>query len=160
LKDHPVALVLTRQKVPTLDRSVLAPAAGVAQGAYILAEAQGGPPQALLLATGSEVSLALEAREKLSREGIRVRVVSMPSWELFEKQSESYRSSVLPPDIEARVSIEMASTFGWAQYVGHRGISLGMTSFGASAPIKDLMTKFGFTSDHAVKAVKQLLGKA
>jgi transketolase len=159
LKDHPVALILTRQKVPTIDRARFAPASGVAKGGYVLAEAQGGSPQAILIATGSEIAVAVEAWEKLNREGIRTRVVSLPSWELFDRQSETYRNSVLPPGIEARVSIEAGSTLGWQKYVGNRGHSIGMTTFGASAPIKDLMEKFGFTSDHAVRAVRQVLGK-
>ena len=145
LQHGPALLVLTRQGVPTLDRTKFAPAAGLASGAYVLAENPGGKPDVLLLATGSEVSLCVEAFEQLSKEGIKARVVSMPSWELFEKQDQAYRDSVLPPGVKARVSVEMASTFGWTRYVGMSGSSIGMHSFGASAPLKALLKHFGFT---------------
>ena len=157
LTKEPVALVLTRQALPTFDRTKYASAAGVARGAYILADAEGGKPQVILLATGSEVYLCVDAYEKLETEGIRARVVSMPSWDLFEHQDQSYRDQVLPPDITARVAVEMASTFGWAQYTGPKGRIIGMHTFGASAPLKDLQKKFGFTADAVVQAAKQLL---
>jgi transketolase len=155
-----VALILTRQALPTLDRTKFAPASGVAKGAYVLADAPGGKPDVLLLATGSEVSLCVEAHEKLKAEGIKARVVSMPSWELFEHQSQEYRDSVLPPSVTARVSVEQASTFGWARYVGLTGQAVGMTTFGASAPLKELVKKFGFTVENVVNAAKSQLGKA
>jgi transketolase len=158
LQKEPVALVLTRQAVPTFDRTKYASAKGVARGAYILAEAEGGRPQVILMATGSEVYLCIEAYEKLKSEGIRARVVSMPSWDLFEHQDQGYRDEVLPPDVTARVAVEMASIFGWAQYTGPKGRIIGMHTFGASAPIKDLQKKFGFTSDAVVQAARDLLG--
>jgi transketolase len=157
LHHEPAVLVLTRQALPTIDRGKYASPSGVAQGAYILAEAQSGKPEVLLLATGSEVSLCLEAYERLNSDGIKARVVSMPSWELFDDQPQEYRNRVLPPDVKARVSVEQASTFGWAKYVGATGHSIGMRSFGASAPLKDLVKKFGFTADHVVAAVKDQL---
>jgi transketolase len=157
LTKEPVALVLTRQALPTLDRTKYAPAAGVARGAYILAEADGGKPQVILMATGSEVYLCIDAYEKLKAEGIRARVVSMPSWDLFEHQDQSYRDQVLPPDVTARVAVEMASTFGWAQYTGPKGHIIGMHTFGASAPLKDLQKKFGFSADAVVQAAKKVL---
>jgi transketolase len=159
LQKEPVALVLTRQALPTFDRTKYAAAAGVARGAYILAEAEGGKPQVILMATGSEVYLCIDAYEKLKAEGIRARVVSMPSWDLFEHQDQSYRDQVLPPDITARVAVEMASTFGWAQYTGPKGRILGMHTFGASAPIKDLQKKFGFTTEAVLQAARELLAK-
>jgi transketolase len=154
LQHEPALLVLTRQAVPTLDRTKFAPASGLTKGAYVLAEAAGAQPDVLLLATGSEVSLCVEAYEQLSREGIRARVVSMPSWELFERQDQAYRDSVLPPGVKARVSVEMATTFGWSRYVGMSGSSIGMHSFGASAPLKALLKHFGFTVEHIVAEAK------
>jgi transketolase len=163
LKKEPVALILTRQALPTLDRTndraKYAPAAGVARGAYILADAEGGKPQVILMATGSEVYLCIDAYEKLKAEGIRARVVSMPSWDLFEHQDKSYRDEVLPPNVTARVAVEMASTFGWTQYAGTKGRIIGMHTFGASAPLKDLQKKFGFTADAVVQAAREQLGK-
>ncbi len=159
LPKEPVALILTRQAVPTFDRTKYASAAGLARGAYILADSEGGKPQVILLATGSEVYLCIDAYEKLRAEGIRARVVSMPSWDLFERQEQSYRDAVLPPDVTARVAVEMASTFGWAQYAGAKGRIIGMHTFGASAPLKDLQKKFGFTSDAVLQAARELLGK-
>ncbi len=159
LQKEPVALILTRQAVPTFDRAKYASAAGVARGAYILADAEGGKPQVILMATGSEVYLCIDAYEKLKAEGIRARVVSMPSWGLFERQEQSYRDQVLPPDVTARVAVEMASTFGWAQYAGAKGRIIGMTTFGASAPLKDLQKKFGFTTEAVIQAARELLGK-
>jgi transketolase len=158
LRKEPVALILTRQAVPTFDRTKYASAAGLARGAYILADAEGGKPQVILMATGSEVYLCIDAYEKLRAEGIRARVVSMPSWDLFERQDRSYRDAVLPPDVTARVAVEMASTFGWAQYAGAKGRIIGMHTFGASAPLKDLQKKFGFTTDAVLQAARELLG--
>ncbi len=159
LKKEPVALILTRQALPTFDRTKYASAAGVARGAYILADVEGGKPQVILMATGSEVYLCIDAYEKLRAEGIRARVVSMPSWDLFEHQDQRYRDEVLPPDVTARVAVEMASTFGWAQYAGPKGRIIGMKTFGASAPLKDLQKKFGFTTDSVLQAARELLGK-
>jgi Transketolase len=159
LKHEPVALILTRQALPTIDRSRYAAAAGVAKGAYVLADAPGGKPDLLLLASGSEVSLCLEAAGKLEAEGIKARVVSMPSWELFEHQPQAYRDSVIPPTVTARVCVEQASTFGWARYAGLTGEIIGMTSFGASAPLKELQKKFGFTVDHVMAAAQRQLQK-
>lgn len=160
LSHEPVALVLSRQALPTLDRTKYAPATGLAKGAYILADAQGGKPELLLLATGSEVSLAVEAYERLKAEGIRTRVVSMPSWEIFDHQPDEYRASVLPPDVTARISVEQASTMGWQRYVGTQGRTIGMHTFGASAPLKELQKKFGFVPERIVATAKELLGKA
>jgi len=156
-RHQPVALILSRQALPTLDRSIYAPASGVAQGGYVLADAGNGSPEVLLLASGSEVSLAIEAYEQLRSEGIRARVVSMPSCELFEHQDQAYRDRVLPPEVRARVSIEQASTLGWARYVGSEGCSIGMETFGASAPLEALQKKFGFTPDRMAQAAKEQL---
>ena len=155
-QDEPAALILSRQALPTLDRSRYASASGLAKGAYILADPQAWKPDVLLLATGSEVALCLEAYEQLTAEGIKTRVVSMPSWEVFELQSQEYHAHVLPPDVIARVSVEEASTFGWSQYVGPTGESIGMHTFGASAPLKELQRKFGFTPERVVAARAQL----
>jgi transketolase len=159
ISHEPVALILSRQALPTLDRSRYAPAAGLAQGAYVLADAPDGKPDVLLLATGSEVSLCVEAFEKLTAEGIKARVVSMPSWELFDRQSQEYQDRVLPPGVAARVSVEQASTFGWARFVGSGGETIGMHTFGASAPLKALQQKFGFTPDRVLAAAKGQLVK-
>jgi transketolase len=156
----PVLLVLSRQALPTLDRSKFAPASGVAKGAYILSDAPGGRPDVILIGTGSEVSLCVEAAEKLKGEGIQARVVSMPSWELFEKQDQSYKESVLPPNITARVSVEMSNPLGWERYVGLKGQMVGMHSFGASAPWKDLQKHFGFTPDVVVAAAREAIAAA
>jgi len=155
LKNEPAALVLTRQAVPTFDRSQYASASGVSKGAYVLADAPDGKPQVILMGTGSEVSLCISAYEQLKAEGIKARVVSMPSWDIFEKQSDGYKKQVLPPEVKARVSVEAASTFGWSQYVGPTGRSIGMHRFGASAPIKDLLKKFGFTPEKVVEAARE-----
>ena len=158
LRHEPVALILTRQAVPTLDRAKYAAADGVAFGAYVLADAMDGRPDVVLLATGSEVPLCVEAYEHLTAEGIKARVVSMPSWELFERycaDHPDYRERVLPTSVVARVSVEKASTLGWARYVGASGESLGMETFGASAPLKELQQKFGFTLENVVRAVKR-----
>jgi transketolase len=157
LHHEPAILVLSRQALPIIDRSIYAPATGVAQGAYILADADDGKPEVLLLATGSEVALCLQAYEQLKKEGIRVRVVSMPSWELFERQSQDYRDHVLPPEVMARVAVEQASTLAWAHYIGLKGTIIGMRTFGASAPLKALQQKFGFTPDKIVSAAKAQL---
>src|SRR5439155_10603422 len=150
--------VLSRQPLPTLDRSRYAPASGVARGAYVLADTPGSNPEVIFIATGSEVSLAADAHEKLLTEGIRSRVVSMPSWDIFENQTQDYRNSVLPPDVKARVAVEQASTFGWERYVGTEGCVIGMKTFGASAPLKELQKKFGFEPEQVVAAAKELLG--
>jgi transketolase len=157
LQHEPAALILTRQTLPVLDRTKFAPASGLARGAYVLADAKDGKPDVLLLATGSEVSLCVEAYEQLEGEGIKARVVSMPSWEIFEQQSQEYRDSVLPPEITARVSVEQASTLGWERYVGLHGRIIGMHTFGASAPFKVLKEKFGFTAEKIVSAAKALI---
>jgi transketolase len=159
IKHNPVALVLSRQALPTLDRSKYATAGGVARGGYVLADAPGGTPELILIGTGSELSLCVAAYEQLTAEGIRARVVSMPSTEIFDAQDEAYRKSVLPPVVRARVSVEAGSVFGWERYVGTKGASVGMTTFGASAPIKDLMKKFGFTTDHVIAAAKEVLAR-
>jgi transketolase len=158
LNKEPVALALTRQALPTFDRTKYASAAGVARGAYVLAGAEDPKPQVILMATGSEVYLCIDAYEKLKAEGIRARVVSMPSWELFDHQDQSYRDKVLPPDVTARVAVEQASIMGWAQYTGPKGRIIGMRSFGASAPLKDLQKKFGFSADAVAQAARELLG--
>jgi len=155
--DGPVAIILSRQKAPTLDRSKLAPATGVSRGAYVLNEAAGGPPQVVLIATGSEVVTALSAQEKLQAQGVRARVVSMPSWELFLDQTPEYRDSVLPPDVSARVSIEAGCTLGWHRWVGDRGIALGRDRFGASGPCSVLIKQFGLTVDNMIRAATNLL---
>ncbi|HKP29886.1 MAG TPA: transketolase C-terminal domain-containing protein, partial [Gemmatimonadales bacterium] len=153
----PVGLVLTRQKLPVLDRATLAPASGVARGAYVLTEAGPSLPDVVLIATGSEVSLALEAHRRLVADGIRSRVVSMPSWELFEAQPQSYRDAVLPPTVHARVSIEAAALFGWERYVGPAGAIIGVDRFGASAPGSVVMREFGLTADHVFESAKAVL---
>ncbi|HEY7187776.1 MAG TPA: transketolase C-terminal domain-containing protein, partial [Vicinamibacterales bacterium] len=163
LRHVPVALILTRQAVPTLDRKAYASADGVQRGAYTLADAKKGKPDVLLLATGSEVSLCVEAYERLKTEGISARVVSMPSWELFEQycsEHDGYREQVLPESVAARVSVEKGSTLGWARYVGRAGQSIGMETFGASAPLQDLQKKFGFTVENVVEAARQQVAKA
>jgi transketolase len=158
LRHQPAVLVLTRQALPTIDRAKYGAASGVARGAYVLADAPGGRPELLLLATGSEVALCLGAYEQLAADGVKARVVSMPSWELFEQQSQEYRESVIPPAVTARVAVELASTFGWAHYTGSTGVIIGMRTFGASAPLKALETKFGFTPEHLVAAARAQLG--
>jgi transketolase len=160
LRHKPAVLALSRQPLPTFDRSKYAPASGVARGAYVLAETPGGNPEIILIASGSEVSLAVNAHETLLAEGIRSRVVSMPSWDIFEQQTQEYRDSVLPPKVKARIAIEQASTFGWKQYVGDAGRVIGMKTFGASAPLKELQRKFGFEPDQVTAAAKELLGRA
>jgi transketolase len=157
--EGPTTLVLTRQPLPTFDRTKFGAASGVAKGAYVLADAPGGKPDVILIGTGSEVSLCVSAWEKLNAEGLKARVVSMPSWELFEEQDAAYRESVLPANVSARVSVEMAATVGWERWVGPKGKMVGMHSFGASAPIKAVLKKFGFETDNVVAAAKAALGK-
>jgi transketolase len=160
LRHEPAVLALSRQPLPTLDRTKYAPASGLARGAYILGDAPGGKPEVIFIASGSEVSLAVQAHEKLLSEGIRSRVVSMPSWEIFDHQTQEYQESVLPPNVKARVAVEQASSFGWERYVGTGGKLTCMKTFGASAPLKELQTKFGFEPDHIVAAAKELLSKS
>jgi len=157
---HPVALVLSRQALPTFDRSMLAPASGVACGAYVLADARHGKPDVILLASGSEVALCLEAREVLAAEGIAARVVSMPSWELFERQPQCYRDAVLPPAVTARVGVEQGSPLGWAQYTGSAGAVIGMTTFGMSAPYPVLQQEFGFTASRVAAVARAQVAQA
>jgi transketolase len=157
LHHEPAALVLSRQALPTLDRGKYASAAGVAKGAYVLADPPDGKPDVILLATGSEVTLCVNAFEQLKRESVKARVVSMPSWELFEQQSREYQDSVIPPGVMARVSVEQAATFGWTRYTGRGGRRIGMHTFGASAPLKELQKKFGFTPERIVAAAKEQL---
>ena len=158
LRHQPAVLALSRQPLPTLDRSKYASASGLARGAYVLADVPGGNPELILIATGSEVSLVVEAHDQLLAEGIRSRVVSMPSWDLFEHQSREYRDSVLPPNVKARVAVEQGSTLGWDRYVGAEGRVIGMHTFGASAPLKELQNKFGFEPDRVVAVAKEILG--
>jgi len=159
LHHEPAVLVLTRQAVPTIDRTRYAAASGLARGAYVLADAPNADPEIILIGTGSEVALCLEAHEQLTRDGVRARVVSMPSWELFDDQDSDYRNSVLPPSVKARVSVEQASDFGWTKYTGSEGHSICIESFGASAPLKQLLKKFGFTADHIVAAAKNQIAR-
>jgi len=159
LRHEPAMLALSRQPLPTLDRSKYAPAAGLARGAYVLADPPGGKPEVILIASGSEVSLCVNAHEELLAQGIRSRVVSMPSWDIFEHQPLAYQDSVLPPDVTARVAVEQASTFGWERYVGRSGRVIGMKTFGASAPLKELLRKYGFEPERVTEAAKELLGK-
>jgi transketolase len=159
LRHQPAVLALSRQPLPTFDRNRYAPASGVARGAYILADAPDGNPEVILIASGSEVSLAVQAHDKLLAEGIRARVVSMPSWDIFEHQTQQYRDGVLPPTVKARVAIEQASTLGWERYVGPDGRVIGMHTFGASAPLKELQKKFGFEPERVVGVVREVLEK-
>src|SRR5262249_42727309 len=148
-----------RHPLPILDRTRYAPASGVSRGAYVFADATGGKPELILIATGSELCLAVEAHEKLTASGVRSRVVSMPSWDIFDHQSQEYRDSVLPPSVTARVAIEQASTFGWERYVGNAGKVIGMKTFGASAPLKELQKRVGFEPDRVVTVAKEFLGR-
>ena len=159
LKHEPAALVLTRQAVPTFDRTKYASAAGVAKGAYVLADAADGKPQVILMSSGSEVQLCVAAYERLKTEGVKTRVVSMPSWAIFEKQSEEYKQQVFPREVKARVAVEQASTFGWSQYVGPQGKVIGMHTFGSSAPLKDVLKKFGFSPDKVVEAARAAIAE-
>jgi transketolase len=158
-KHTPAVLVLSRQNLPTLDRTVFAPASGLRKGAYVLADAPGGKPDVILIGTGSEVSLCVDARDLLAKENVKARVVSMPSWELFEQQPEEYKDSVLPDAIRARVTVEQASRFGWERYAGRTGAMIGMLGFGASAPLKDLQKKFGFLPERVAQAAKEQIQK-
>jgi transketolase len=157
LRHQPAVIALSRQPLPTFDRTKYASAAGVARGAYVMADAAGGSPEIILIASGSEVCLAVDAHESLSRQGIRSRVVSMPSWDIFERQPRSYRESVLPPHVSPRIAVEQGSTIGWERYVGAVGQVIGMKTFGASAPLKELQHKFGFEAARIVAAAKELL---
>jgi transketolase len=159
LKDHPVCLVLTRQNLPTLDRTKYAPAAGVAKGAYILADAEGGKPELILIGTGSELSVCVEAYEKLKAEGIKARVVSMPSWELFEQQDAAYREKVFPTGVTRRIAVEAAERFGWDRYIGATGRFVGMKGYGASAPGPVLFKHFGIDAEHVIAQARELMGK-
>jgi transketolase len=158
-KDGPVALMLTRQVLPIIDRTKYASAGGLEKGAYVLADAQGRTPEIILIATGSEVAPSLEAYEKLSAEGIAARLVSMPSWDLFEKQPKSYQDAVLPPKVTARLAVEAAASFGWERYVGPRGAVHGIDRFGWSAPYKVIAEKLGYTGTHIAKRAHELLGR-
>jgi transketolase len=158
LRHEPVALILSRQPLPTLDRSRYAPASGLARGAYVLADAADRDPEVILIATGSEVAMTVEAYEQLTADGIRARVVSMPSMQLFDKQPTAYRDEVLPPAVTARVAVEKGTTFGWDRWVGHTGAIIGMSTFGESAPMKVLQAKFGFTTEHIVATARDQLG--
>jgi len=160
LRHEPAALVLTRQAVPTLDRAKYAPASGLAKGAYVLADASNGTPDVILIGSGSEVQLCLSAYEQLKAEGVKARVVSMPCWELFEHQSDDYKEEVFPPEVKARVAVEQASTFGWSRYVGTYGKVIGMHTFGASAPLKELQKKFGFSPDKVAEAARESMALA
>ena len=157
LRHRPAVLALSRQALPTFDRRKYAPASGVARGAYVMAESAGGTPQIILIASGSEVALAIDAYEALTSQGVRARVVSMPSWDIFESQPQSYREGVLPPKITARLAVEQGSVLGWDRYVGPAGRVIGMKTFGASAPLKELQRKFGFEPERVVSAAKELL---
>ena len=159
LRHKPAVLALTRQALPTLDRTKYAPASGVARGAYVLADTPGEDPEVILMATGSELILAVEAHEQLTAEGVRSRVVSMPSWEIFEHQTLEYRESVLPSQVTARLAVEQASTFGWERYTGLAGRIIGMKTFGASAPLKELQRKYGFEPENVAAAARAVLGK-
>jgi transketolase len=157
MKHEPVCLILSRQNMPTLDRTKYAAASGVAKGAYVLGDAKDGKPDVIIIGTGSEVGMSVDAHEKLTSEGVKSRVVSMPSWELFDHQPQEYRDSVLPPSVKARVSVEQSSTFGWDRYASR---AIGMKTFGASAPLKELQKKFGFTPEAIVSAAKEEIKKA
>jgi transketolase len=160
LRHRPAVLALSRQALPTFDRRKYSPASGVARGAYVMAESPGGTPQIILIASGSEVALAIDAYEALRSQGVRARVVSMPCWDIFESQSQSYREGVLPPRIKARLAIEQGSVLGWDRYVGPAGRVIGMNTFGASAPLKELQRKFGFEPERVVSAARELLERS
>jgi transketolase len=159
LRHQPAVLALSRQPLPTLDRTRYAPASGVARGAYVLGDAPGGDPEVILIASGSEVSVVVQAHEQLLAEGIRSRVISMPSWDIFEHQTQEYRDGVLLPKVKARVAVEQGSTLGWDRYVGAEGRVIGMHTFGASAPLKELQKKFGFEPDRVVAVAREVLGR-
>jgi transketolase len=157
LRHQPAVIALSRQPLPTFDRAKYASAAGVAKGAYVMADAPGGPPEIILIASGSEVALIVEAHEALLARGVRSRVVSMPSWDIFEHQPQSYREQVLPPGVKTRLAVEQASALGWERYVGDNGRVIGMKAFGASAPLKELQKKFGFTVERVIEAARDQL---
>jgi transketolase len=159
LRHQPAVLALSRQPLPTFDRGKYASAAGVARGAYVMADSSGGLPEILLIASGSEVALIVAAHEALTAKGIRSRVISMPSWDIFEHQPQSYRDEVLPPGIKLRLAVEQASALGWERYVGDQGRVMGMKAFGASAPLKELQRKFGFEPEKVVEAALAMLGR-
>jgi transketolase len=159
LTDRPAALVLTRQNLPTLDRTVYAPASGLHRGAYVLADAPDGKPELILIGTGSELSLCVEAHKQLAAEGIKARVVSMPCWELFDAQPAEYRHSVLPPEVTGRVAVEAGVEQGWGKYIGISGRFVGMRTFGASAPFKHLYEHFGITRENVVAQAKAAIGR-
>jgi transketolase len=156
LKQQPAALVLTRQNLPTLDRTKYASAAGLRQGGYVLADAPSGKPEVILIASGSEVSLCVGAYEKLTAEGMQLRVVSLPSWELFEAQSAEYRDAVLPPQVTRRIAVEAGVKFGWEKYIGRCGRFIGMSGFGTSGPVSAVLKHFGFTVENVVAAAREL----
>jgi transketolase len=161
LRHEPAALALSRQPLPTLDRSKYAPASGLARGAYVLADPPDGKPEMILIASGSEVSLSVDAHEELLADGIRSRVVSMPSWDIFEDQTQAYQDSVLPPEVTARVAVEQASTFGWERYVNRKsGRIIGMHTFGASAPLKALQQKYGFEPERVTEIAKEVVARS
>ncbi|MFW9863510.1 MAG: transketolase C-terminal domain-containing protein, partial [Candidatus Thorarchaeota archaeon] len=155
----PTLMALTRQKIPILDRNTYSPASGLARGAYVLADLGEAPPDAILMATGSEVGLITDAGEKLSEEGVNVRLVSFPSWELFEEQSEAYRNSILPPEVKARLAVEAGRSQGWARWVGDKGAVMAVETFGASAPNEIVFEKYGFTVENVIKHVRELVGQ-
>jgi transketolase len=157
LRHQPAVIALSRQPLPTFDRRKYASAAGVACGAYVMADAPGGSPEIILIASGSEVALVIQAHEALTAQGIRSRVVSMPSWDIFEQQSQSYRDDVLLPAVKARVAVEQGSALGWDRYVGPVGRVIGMKAFGASAPLKELQRRFGFEPERVVSVAMELL---
>ena len=159
-KERPVELICSRQALPIYDRSKFAPASGLAKGAYVMADAPDGKPDVILIGCGSEVALCVQGWEKLTAEGIKTRVVSIPSWALFDAQDQAYRDSVLPPSVGARVTVEEASPVGWDRYAGGTGVVLGMRTFGMSAPMKVVMEHFGFTVDHVVSAAKEAIAKS
>jgi transketolase len=159
LRHQPAVIALSRQALPTFDRDKYASATGVARGAYVMTDAADGVPEIILIASGSEVALVIQAHEALTADGIRSRVVSMPSWDIFEHQPQSYREEVLPPTVTARLAVEQGSTLGWSEYVGSRGRVIGMKTFGASAPLKELDRKFGFEPERVVSTAKEMLGR-
>jgi transketolase len=159
-QDGPVTIVLSRQDVPTFDRTRTGAVSGVQKGGYVLSEAAGGPPQAIVIGTGSELNIAFAAQEKLAAAGVRARIVSLPCWELFAKQPQAYRDEVLPPAVWARVSIEAGATFGWSRWLGDRGVAIGLDRYGASAPYKTIYKELGFTADNVAKVVQNLLASA
>ena len=159
LRHKPAVIVVSRQALPIFDRQIYASAAGVALGAYVMSDAPGGPPEIILIATGSEVSLIVEAQKTLTASGIRSRVVSMPSWDIFEHQTPAYRESVLPAKVIPRIAVEQGAVLGWDRYVGPTGVVIGMNTFGASAPLKELQRAFGFEPETVVAAAKRMLGR-